>query len=49
MTHTTLDHREPSYGDLLEYTGHEQLAEQFRAALKGTPEPAQPNPEQSDA
>lgn len=49
MTHTTLDHRERTCGDPLEFTGHEALAEQFRAALKGTPEPAQPNPEPSDA
>lgn len=49
MTHTTIDLRERTCGDPLEFTGHEQLAEQFRAALKGTPEPAQPSPEPSDA
>ena len=52
MNHTTLDLREPIQhpaDGALEYTGHEQLAEQFRAALKGTPEPPRPDPEPSDA
>jgi len=46
MTHTTLDLREPIQHPAegaLEYTGHEQLAEQFRAALeakKADPEPS---------
>lgn len=36
MTHTILDFRLPNPADApLEYTGHEALTEQFRAALKG--------------
>lgn len=37
MTHTTLDLREPIQHPAegaLEFTGHEQLAEKFRAALQ---------------
>lgn len=39
MTHTVLDFRhldtQPLPEGALPFTGHEQLAEQFRAALKG--------------
>lgn len=52
MTHTILDLREPiqhSAEGALEHTGHEQLTEQFRAALKDPQTPAQTEPEAPNA